>query len=267
MSLNQIYTKYKEQGLVLNKNFRVPVSNIKIEHGFNIRQTDAGQISSIMKALQDGSPVPNLRVKVENGKITVVDGHHTLRAAIAAGITHLTCEDVSHLSYSQQVALMVTSTQGRKLHPLERGEAYKRMRDQGMHPRDIALEVGRSISDVDLHLLLMGGDETIKRLLQEGKINFADAVEMIRKHGHEAGELVRAKVEENGGDKVKTKQVRPQYPAKKARRVVELATQLEMVGNQDLSTAQDDQSVTLRCPAGILKDLFALIEEYEKDAG
>jgi len=262
MSLNQIYNKDKEAGLKISKGFSVPVSQLHVEPGFNIRQTDAGHINAIFDALKAERPVPNLRVKVVAGRIIIVDGHHTFRAAMASGITHLICEDVSHLSYCQQIALMVTSTQGRKLKPLERGEAYSRMRNEGMHPKEIAIEVGCSLSTVELHLLLMDGDETIKRLLGEEKINFADAVEMIRKHGHEAGEIVQAKVEENGGVKVKTRDVRPQYPAKKARRLVELATQIELVGAQDIDSAEDDQSMTLRCPAGVYKEVLALLNDY-----
>lgn len=261
MSLSKIY-KDGEAGLKKAVLFNCPVNKIMIEPGFNIRDTDPAHVNAILEQMKRGAPIPPLRVKDVNGQVIVVDGHHTFRAAKALCVEYLMCEDVSHLTYSQQVALMITSTQGRKLAPLERGEGFQRMRSDGMHPKEIAEECGCSLSTVDLHLLLMDGDETIKQLLKDGKINFADACEMIRKHGHMAGEIVRDKVEENGGEKVKTKQVRPSYPAKKARRAVELATQIEMVGNQDLSKASDDQSITLRCPAGTLKELLALINDY-----
>lgn len=264
MSLNKIYNQNKDAGLKKSISYSVPVKELHIEPGFNIRKTDAGHISNLMDALTNGKPVPALRVKDADGRIIVVDGHHTLRAAIAAGIPELPCVDVSGLTYREQIALMITSTQGRKLSPLEKGEGFLRMRNDGMHPKEIAAEVGCSLSTVDLHLLLMTGDDKIKEMVSQGQINFADAVELIRKNGNQAGEMANAVIEQTGGKKVRTQSVLPKFPAKKARRLTELATQIELVGAQNLDEADEEQSMTLRCPAGVVREIMALINDYSE---
>ena len=131
---------------------------------------------------------------------------------------------------ADRIALMVTSSQGRALRPLERAAAYQRLKNQGWEPSEIAKKVKRSVADVDHHLqLLECGDELID-MVKAKELSATTAVSMSREFGVKAGavatqELAKAKA---AGKKKLTKSAAiPQFNATKARRLVELMAAFE----------------------------------------
>jgi ParB family chromosome partitioning protein len=179
-SIGTVYSKQgKELDIKVNKTFLVPLEHIFIEEGFNIRELDSEHIDSISAAYSDGLPVPAIVVQTVGNRFKVVDGAHRYTAALIAGVVRLECKEFSGNS-QDMVALMVTSSQGRNLTPLERAKAYIRLKNFGMTADEIAIKVNRSRVDIDNHLILLSAPEDVKAAVKRGEMAYTMVVTQMR---------------------------------------------------------------------------------------
>lgn len=154
-SLYQLY-KHKDKngtGTVVNKTYTVPLSELYVEPGLNIREIDQDHVAEFRDAFIAGESVPPLDVQVTEKGVKVIDGHHRYYGAIeatkaGADIIRLECKDFVG-NEADRIAFMVTRNQGKPLTALERAAAYQRLRNQGWEPEEIAKKVKRSLTDVD----------------------------------------------------------------------------------------------------------------------
>jgi ParB family chromosome partitioning protein len=86
---------------------------------------------------------------------------------------------------AQQIALMVTSSQGRNLNPVERAEAYRRLSLFNLTKEELAQTFLVSVPSVVHHLLISELDSVIKDYIIDGKIAADYALELNRKHSVE----------------------------------------------------------------------------------
>ena len=187
-SLNKVY-KDKQVDIKVNKTFMVPVSALYIEKGFNLREIDQEHVLSIQEGYANGELIPPIIVEVQDDdSIKIIDGHHRYMAAKLAGIPRIECKNFTG-DAADQVVMMIKSSQGRNLTPVERARGYERLVNQGFTPEEISNKVGRSRGDVDNHLMLLTAPKSAIKAVQSGAVGYSTVLQEMRK-GTDVGKKV-----------------------------------------------------------------------------
>ncbi|AUR86204.1 hypothetical protein NVP1083O_58 [Vibrio phage 1.083.O._10N.286.52.B9] len=245
MTIGSSYSKNKESGIKATKTYNVPRDLLFVEAGFNVRDIDPEHVASIRSAYELGEYIPPLLVKDNgDGKFKVIDGHHRYYAGEGL-IERFECKDFIG-SDADQVAMMITSSQGRQLSTTERAKAYLRLHRHGFTYDEIAKKCGRSRADVNNHMNLATAPQEVFDHVQSGKISMNEANQIVSKKGDSAVAIINdavTKANESGAKKVKATDLH-RFTNKMAMRFVELA--------------MADGFTTGNC------DLLALCDAYEK---
>lgn len=175
-------------GITVKKTYNVPVKSIYIEAGFNVKgKIYQDTIDGMVKAYISGQILPDIVVEPQdNGTFKVIDGHHRFTAILEVirqghDYRRITVQGFNG-SIAEQVALMVTSSQGRNLNPVERAEAYNRLTLFNLTNAEIAETFLVSFASVLHHISIYELDDTIKTYILDGKIAADYALELCRKH-------------------------------------------------------------------------------------
>ncbi len=239
-SLSILYKSKDKNGTetTVKKTFLVPLSELYVEPGFNVRDIDQAHVEEFRDAFIDGEYLPPLAVQVTEQGVKIIDGHHRYygaKLATEAGheIPRLECKDFVG-SEADRIAFMVTSSQGKPLSPLERAAAYQRLSNQGWESSEIARKVKRSIADVEHHLALLEVGDGLIEMVKSGEVAATTAVALSREHGVNASsvaadQMVKAKAA--GKKKLTRSDAIPLFSAVKARRLVELLVDAEFERN------------------------------------
>ena len=236
-SLSQLYNQKDKNGTetTVKKTFLVPLAEIYVEPGFNVRDIDPVHVDEFRDAFIAGEYIPPLAVQVTDKGVKIIDGHHRYYGALAAKeagteIPRLECKDFVG-SDADRIAFMVTSSQGKPLTPLERAAAYQRLVNQGWESGEIAKKVKRSVADVDHHLQLLScGDELIN-MVRTGEVAATTAVALSREHGPHASAVAveqMGKAKAAGKSKLTRSAALPQFSATKARQALQLLADAEV---------------------------------------
>jgi ParB-like chromosome segregation protein Spo0J len=102
---------------------------------------------------------------------------------------------------ADRVARVITSAEGRALSPLEVATGYARLRSFGWDNARIAAKVGKTPQHVAQLLTLADSNSDVQRLVAAGGVSAAVAVNVVRKHGDDAGKVL-ADAAKNGKGKV-----------------------------------------------------------------
>jgi len=235
-SLLSLYKAKEKNGTetTVKKTFLVPLAELYVEPGYNVREIDLEHVAEFRDAFIAGEFVPPLAVQVTEQGIKIIDGHHRYYGAKMASeagheIPRLECKDFSG-SEADRIAFMVTSSQGKALSPLERAAAYQRLLNQGWTPAEIAKKVKRSLADVDQHLQLLECGESLIAMVKAGEVAPTTAVALSREHGPKADAVAQAQMQKAkaaGKTKLTRSAAIPQFSAAKARRLAELLVDAE----------------------------------------
>ena len=247
-TLSQKYdNKETRDGIKVNKTYLAPLSQLYIEPGYNIREIDPEHVENFAHAYATNPDmVPALFIEVTDQGLKINEGHHRfLGAKLAvergANITSLECKDVTGQSDAKKLTLMINSSQGKSLSPIARGNGYRRYKSWGWTNDEIAAEVGRSVSDVQLHLSLVSMPEDIQKKVEDNKISYANAAKIVREHGDKAIEVIEAAEQQAEQRKVTAKLLdKRKFSQKRAMRVVELVAQSS---RSDLEQAELDELI------------------------
>ncbi len=135
-SLYQLY-KHKDKngtGTVVNKTY-VPLSELYVEPGLNIREIDQDHVAEFRDAFIAGESVPPLDVQVTEKGVKVIDGHHRYYGAIEATKAVLTSSVLSAKTSSGTKLIVSPSwlpgTRASLSLLWNRAAAYQRLRNQG----------------------------------------------------------------------------------------------------------------------------------------
>lgn len=265
-TLSTLY-KHKQKngtGTSVNKTYVVPLTELYVEPGFNVREIDQEHVAEFRDAFIAGEYIPPLAVQVTEKGIKILDGHHRYYGAIAATeaghpILRIECKDFVG-SDADRIAFMVTSSQGKPLTPIERGSAYLRMVNQGWEPAEISRKVKRSVSDVNLHLDLVRCDIELLDMVRSGEVAATTAVALSREHGARAPAIASEKLgkaKATGKKKITKSEAIPLFSASRARRVVELLVDAEF-GN--------DTDGFINVPPEVKAELQRIVTEYKTNA-
>lgn len=201
-TLGSVY-KGGDTGLKVNKTFMVPAELLYIDTDYNVRDIDYEHAAGFTESYMAGKVVDALKVRHQpDGRFKIIDGQHRFIGGTAAGQVRYECKDAPE-NELDQVSLMVRSSQGKPLTPLQRAKAYLRMQRLGLTPDEIAMELHRSRADIDNHLILAEAGDTILQHVESGTLPALEAIAAIRKHGVNAEQVVLQAVARatNAGEK------------------------------------------------------------------
>jgi len=206
--------------------FAVAPHLLEIEEGFNARPLNPDHVAEMSLAMRNGATFPPLEVRVDDGHILIVDGHHRHAAAlkaIAEGF-EIKSLDVRHFrgNDADRVAHMLNSASGLALTPLQLGVQYRKLIGFGWTEPQIANRRGKSVQHVKDMIQLAEANSDVHQAINAGQITGTAALKMVKQHGSKAGEVIRDTVEQakaEGKDRVTPKALArsngPRKPADK----------------------------------------------------
>ena len=206
--------------------FAVAPHLLEIEEGFNARPLNPDHVAEMSLAMRNGATFPPLEVRVDDGRIIIVDGHHRHAAALKAiaegyEIKALDCRHFRG-NDADRVAHMLNSASGLALTPLQLGIQYRKLIGFGWTDKQIADRRGKSVQHVKDMIQLAEANSDVHQAINAGQITGTAALKMVKQHGSKAGEVIRAGVEQaqaEGKTKVKPKALAgrgaPRKPADK----------------------------------------------------
>ncbi|QOE32774.1 ParB-like dsDNA partitioning protein [Achromobacter phage Mano] len=260
---------------------RAQHADIQVEPGFNIC-LDPEEFERQAQALADfilaGNPIPPLLLRVaSDGTLFIVDGHLRHRAlaiAIERAEDAKVREKLSVVSFLpftgndvDRLAMVFTTREGRQLTELERAMGYKRFSALGLSSAEIAVRVNRSRTHVDQLLLLANANADVHQMVKAGTVGAAVAVDMVRKHGEDAGKVLAGalnKAKAQGKGKVTAGTIRGKGISRDQVNGLwdSVDAVLDEIGTDArvaLESANDnDAPVALTLPAWALRDLIAV---------
>jgi ParB family transcriptional regulator, chromosome partitioning protein len=203
---------------------------------------------------------------VEVSGTRILDGQHRYLGALraierGAPIVRIECKDFTG-DEADKIAFMVSSSQGKQLDPFERAKAYTRLKGFGWTNEEIAKKVGRSVSDVQMHLSLGDVPAEVKARINAGQISYANAVAVTREHGDDAVKVIDEAVEEakaQGKDKV-TAKVLKSKKIKPVDRLIELLKPADHVILPAGHVVAEDEEF-IQIPVADIHEVMAILEK------
>lgn len=230
-------------------------------------------IRRIADSYKRGVYVPPIVVHVRNGEVYVRDGHCRRRALKLAMEEGADIRKVEVLEQkgdeAAQTALILTSSDGLQLTPLERAVIYDRRKTWGWSEKEIADEFGRTEVHVRQLLEMMGMPLELKQLVQHSKVSAYAALEFYQEHGDQAVQIVKDALEkkdkDSGGNakKVTKRDVAPKKKAIGKKMVTAMHTSLSSITSRldDLSPVDGGDRYTLTLSKDEVEDLKKLREK------
>ncbi|MEM4986302.1 ParB N-terminal domain-containing protein [Collimonas sp. H4R21] len=212
----KVLAERKADGVQKTTRFQVDPRIIEIEPGFNGRPIDQEHVDSIKASIKAGAELDALVVRVEDGRIILVDGHHRLTAIlqlIAEGLEILRIDARQFRGNdAERIAHMLTSAQGKPLTPLEQGLQYRKLIGFGWTNQEVASKVGKSASHVSQMLTLAESNSDVQGMVARKEVAAHVALDVVKKHGSGAGKVLAGHLEtarSSGKIKVTKKTVTP----------------------------------------------------------
>lgn len=268
-TLSKVYANAETRnGIVVNKSYLVPIESLYLEPDYNIRNADEQHVEYFAQCWESGQPIPALTVIPDDKGIRILDGQHRYLGALRAiergtPLVRIECKDFAG-DEADKIAFMVSSSQGKQLDPFERAKAYTRLKALGWTNDEIASRVGRSVSDVQMHLSLGDVPPEIKERINLGQISYANAVAVTREHGDDAVKVVDDAVEEakaHGKDKVTAKVLKAKK-VKPVDRLVELLKDADHVRFMAGFVMPEDEEF-IQIPAKDIQEVMAILEQMK----
>lgn len=191
----KVLAESKTEGVQKTTQFQVDPRIIEIEEGFN-RPIDRAHVESMKAAKKAGATFPPVFVRVENGHIIMVDGHHRLTADLELIAEGVAVKRIDCMQFrgndADRIVLSLTTAQGKPLTPLEAGLRYKKLLTFGWTPAEIGERVGKTRQHVDDMVLLANAPSAVQTMIQNNEVAANTALPVVREHGDGATQVLQA---------------------------------------------------------------------------
>lgn len=133
---------------------------------------DPAEIENLAQSIEEHGLIQPIVVEEHDGHYVLIDGERRLRAVNSLGLANI--QAVVH-TYDEKPAdkliqAVVANMQRSDLNPIEEGEAYEKLHQQGVTISSIARTVGRSIGHVNTRLKMLEFEPEIRELFAKGKL-------------------------------------------------------------------------------------------------
>ena len=191
--------------------YEIDPRGIEVAKGWNPRTDFSGE-EELRDSIIENGVVEPLTVRMDDGRIVLLDGERRLRATLRAIAEGHDIQSVPaiiarrSISDPEAMILAILKNDGKPLTAAEEAEAFRRLVAWGMNQTDIARRVGRSQSYVSGRLALIDAAPEVKEALAKKEIKVKAANRIVAKAGgsveRQREELKRAK--DSNGDGFKT---------------------------------------------------------------
>lgn len=212
VSLKQM-AESKVDGIQKTTQFQCDPRLLEVDPGFNAREIDEDHVLSMADAILAGAVMPAIDVRVDAGRVIVVDGHHRRAAYLflidrGIDIHRVDCRQFRGNDVDR-IAHMLTSAQGKPLTPLQMGIQYKKMMALNLTEKEIAARIGKSVQHVKDMVVLACANADVHAQVNSGKVSAKVAMKIVKKHGDDAGKVIAGHVAtaESAGKKKVTEKV------------------------------------------------------------
>lgn len=210
----KVLAERKIEGIQKTTQFKVNPKLLEFEEGFNARPISREHVESLKSSFRSGVTFPAIDVRVDDGRVIVVDGHHRTVAAcelIDEGLEIVGIDATQFRgSDADRIVRMLTSAQNLAITPLQMGVQYRKLIVCGWDVKKISAHVGKTPSHVGEMIKLAESNTDVQRMVESKEVAAHTAVKAIRQHGEKAGavlagELTKAKA--SGKTKVTAKTI------------------------------------------------------------
>lgn len=194
---------------------KMKLEDVHPEPDFNVRACTSEEdkarleahIESIKEYIKGGGVLMPMEVRPrEEGGVWIVDGHCRREAYARAKNEGCPVNLVDVRAFAgndaDRIARMATSNEGLKLLPLEVAAVYKRLRNLGLDQTQIAKLVNKTAQHVGQVLTLADANVDVQEQVARGEVSASTAIQMVKKHGEDAGAQIVEFRAKTGGKKV-----------------------------------------------------------------
>lgn len=177
----------RDDQMIRNNVYIAPLEWFYIEPGFNLRGIDEAHADGFAVSYKRGHYVPPVvaELKIIDGvpRLVLREGHHRIigahkAQADGANLPGLQVNEFKGNS-SDAVLMMIKTSEGKPLRPLERAEGYKRLAGQNWSTSQIAEDLNRSITHVERLLLLANAEENVKQLVRDDLVKATTVMDVL----------------------------------------------------------------------------------------
>jgi len=189
--------------------FKVLLSAIIVEKGFNVR-TDLGDIDSLAKSIaQLGQQVPVIATKVRGEEKFLLTAGHRRLAAInlankkyGANITQINVMGAKGDEKQRVLTMLLDGEGSKKLTTSELATGFARLKEMGMKPKEIGENVGVSQAQVYNIIAVSKAPQVIQKMVEAGDISVAlvNEIQRTTKDADEQVKLAQEAVENAQGE-------------------------------------------------------------------
>jgi len=186
----------------------VPVGNIRVIAGYNIRPIDREHVDALKESIKvngysKDKPLAGYVSKEEGDDpiINLTDGEHRLTAVL-----ELIAEDVpieflpvtvapAGTSMVDLAVSMATSASGKELTPQAWAVLCKRLIGYGCDVDEIAKRLVKEKAQIANWLVLAGASRRVLQMVEERKVSGTNAIRLLKKHGAGTADVLEQKFE------------------------------------------------------------------------
>ncbi|MFV9039672.1 DNA-binding protein, partial [Serratia fonticola] len=173
-TLSQLY-KQKEKngtGTTVKKTFMVPISELYLEPGDNMRPLNHEWADHMRDLWIAGADLPALTVTVTEKGVRIDDGQHRFVGALMAkelgtDVSRIECKDFVGTEL-ERLAHQDGSNNSLPVTPVQRAKQYNRAKNLGYTIAEISQAFHRSISDIEMHLQLLSSGDVLISMVESG---------------------------------------------------------------------------------------------------
>ena len=200
----------KAAGEMAGKLFHVPIDNIRVIDGYNVRirtpdyEKHLRNIADSMKANGYDPAKPLAAYAGREGDehvVFVTDGHTRLESAKLANnegteITTLPVVIKPQTTTKEDLTVaLFQSNEGRPLNSWEKATVVKRLIGYGMEKAEIAKRLSMSDRMIDNYILMSGAPAKVRDMIVAGQVSGTEAVKALAKDPAKAADVLKAAID------------------------------------------------------------------------